>query len=81
VLKRSESLSHGRRRRWWRPWSCLCRCGMGAWPCPVVLMLERQTRHRTTNQRPPWDHPTAKYASAPLLTFGQEERSRQAGRW
>lgn len=37
-------ITHGPRRRWWRPWQRICRCGIGAWPCPVVTMLERHAR-------------------------------------
>ncbi len=32
---------HGPRRRWYRPWKVVCRCGLDAYPCVVVRMLGR----------------------------------------
>lgn len=32
---------HGPRRLWYRPWEVVCRCGLDAYPCIVVLMMER----------------------------------------
>jgi hypothetical protein len=81
-MKRSHhGISHGGRRRWWCPWSLICRCGMGAWPCPVVTMLEHQARHRHPNQRSAWNGPAARNAITPVTVVGQVGRSRQGGRW
>ena len=33
---------HGPRRRWHAPRTVICRCGLGAWPCYVILMRDRQ---------------------------------------
>ena len=32
---------HGKRRPWYAPWRVICRCGLGAYPCPAKRMLDR----------------------------------------
>lgn len=71
--------THGPRRRRWRPWRRICRCGLAAWPCPALAMLHRQARWQAPV--PAWNAPTGRLPVAPLLTRGQAARSRQAGRW
>lgn len=79
----AHQLTHGPWRRWWRPWDRICRCGVGAWPCPVVVMLARQAAHRrpaaNSRRRPSWDGPTPNLPSASLLTLGQQQRSNRRG--
>lgn len=76
-------IRHGMRRRWWKPWSPICRCGLEAWPCYVVVMLDRQASYRrpAANERPVWNGPTVNVLAAPLLTRGQAARSRGRARW
>jgi hypothetical protein len=33
---------HGRTRRWFRPFTVICRCGLDAYPCPVTRALAAQ---------------------------------------
>jgi hypothetical protein len=71
---------HGPRRPLLAPWRRICRCGLDAWPCHALLMLQRQAANRP-RVRPGWNDPTLNESSAPLLTRGQAARSRQSGRW
>jgi hypothetical protein len=77
TMRRPRQITHGARRLWWRPWEQICRCGLAAWPCPVVVMLERQAQPRPRVGRPPeWNRPTtALPRSTPLMTPGQRHRS------
>lgn len=72
-------IEHGPRRMRWRPWRRICRCGLGAWPCPAVRMREEQAQMvQEVDVR--WNMPTRQYRVAPLLTPGQETRTRPGGR-
>lgn len=74
-------LKHGRRRPFFRPWSVVCRCGLDTWPCPVVRMRETQDRMRASIAKPPRNGPTVRLPMrTPLLTRGQQERSRRGRR-
>ena len=81
-MGRPRIIEHGPRRPWWALWQKVCRCGLDAWPCPVVRMLERQAAIRPPgrNGRPGWDRPTANVLRAPLLTRGPAARARGV-RW
>lgn len=78
---RTTIIEHGPRRRWFRPWGQICRCGLDAWPCPAERMLEQQARMvaEARPARPPWNAPTGRYATGPLMTRGQQQRS--GGHW
>jgi len=39
---RRRHTGHGPRRLWYAPRTVICRCGLRAWPCYVVLMREHQ---------------------------------------
>lgn len=81
-MRPNGHLEHGPRRRWWAPWSPICRCGLGAWPCYAEQMLRRQATYQLSIPRPPWNGPTRNLPPhKPLLTRGQEARTRQPGRW
>lgn len=85
-MKRDRIPAHNPCRRWRRPWSTVCACGMDAWPCPVAVMLERQAtmqpvRLNPPGQRPAWDAPPRNMTTVPLLTRGQKARSRESHRW
>jgi hypothetical protein len=58
---------HGPRRRWWWPFSVICRCGLDAWPCPAKRMLDRARL----------DNP---HLYADGLAFA-EDMQRDRGRW
>ncbi|MFI5490962.1 hypothetical protein [Actinoplanes sp. NPDC051859] len=66
-------------RVWFKPWHKRCRCGCRWFPCPDSVTLDRP--------RPGWNDQTAVYDiitpalrnERPLMTPGQEWRSRQ--RW
>ena len=70
-------IQHGKRRLPLRPWLVICRCGLAAWPCPVVRIRERQAQPMP---RPAWTAGTVSLPvveprqSAPLLTRGQRIR-------
>lgn len=84
MRRRTDHITHGQCRRWRVFWRKACRCGMDAWPCPVVVMLELQARPHTTRPRAPqpvWNQPTRRLNELPLMTRGQAARSRQSGRW
>jgi hypothetical protein len=67
-------IEHGPRRLWLRPWKVVCRCGLGAYPCPVVRMRDEQAEMiQTLNNR--WNVQTGQYRVAPLLTRGQAART------
>ncbi len=73
-------------RRVWR-WLCRrsCSCGL-TWPCPDSTGWAPGTpipdgAPRILANRPEWDGPTRNLPVAPLLTRGQEARSRQVGKW
>lgn len=79
--RHNQHLEHRPTRRWWVPWSTICTCGLGAWPCHAARMLARQAAWKQANSRPDWAAPTRPYATGPLMTRGQAARSRQGGRW
>ena len=77
MRKQRTIIEHGPRRLLLRPWRRICRCGLAAWPCPAVVMLERQARALPQPKPwPGWNAPTRRYGTAPLLTRGQNHRSR-----
>ena len=75
--------THEPRRLLLTPWLKVCRCGLGAWPCPALAMLQRQAAgaRRRQQARAIWNGPTGRVPIAPLLTRGQEARSRGGYRW
>lgn len=86
---RTRHSQHGARRRWYAPWTVICRCGLKAWPCYVVRMQERQRGMQPVPHRPASDWAsrtsstvrlprTSMPPARPLLTPGQAHRS--AGR-
>lgn len=72
---------HQARRLLLMPWRRTCRCGLGAWPCPALAILQRQEAWKLGNTRPRWAGPTRQLPVAPLLTRGQAARTRQGDRW
>ena len=82
-MRRHRIIQHGPRRRWWAPWHQVCRCGLDAWPCPVVRMREAQgaARPASRTEQHGWDQPTTHLQRAPLLTLCQARRTRHGGRW
>jgi hypothetical protein len=83
-MRRRGIITHGPCRPWRALWAKACRCGLAAWPCPALVMLERQAADRPAlrnKARPAWDDVTRNLSPLPLLTRGQEARSRQNGRW
>ncbi len=83
---RPRHLQHGPRRRWFAPWTVICRCGLGAWPCYAVRMLQDQARMQPRDPgSATWSGPTTAIPALrpflaaperPLLTPGQAHRSR-----
>lgn len=80
-------IEHGPRRLWYAPWKVICRCGLGAWPCYVVLMRERQRRMqpppavnnwpaRASGQTVRLPRTAVPATTRPLLTPGQAHRSK-----
>lgn len=53
-MRRPPYITHGPRRRWYRPWRRICRCGLDAWPCAPV----RAARVRAAAYRHEWNDPT-----------------------
>jgi hypothetical protein len=79
-----KCVTHEPRRRWRALWRRECRCGLAAWPCPVMVMLIRQARNQLITrdaEKSDWNGPTRNLPLAPLLTRGQAARSRQSGHW
>jgi hypothetical protein len=85
---RRRHIQHGPRRRWFAPWTKVCQCGLGSWPCYAVRMLEAQARMQprppANTAGPAWAGPTRQLATLgsfgtgpdrPLLTRGQAERA------
>jgi hypothetical protein len=82
---RRRHTRHGPRRLWYAPWAVICRCRIGAWPCYVVVMLDRQQRMQPQPRENAWAGRasvpafrlprTAAPTSRPLLTPGQAHRS------
>jgi hypothetical protein len=80
-VRRERILTHKPRRLLLAPWRSVCACGLGAWPCPALRMLERQAAWRRPNSGPAWAAPTRPHPRvAPLLTPGQAARCRRPGR-
>jgi hypothetical protein len=88
--QRRRHLRHGQWRRWYLPWTVICRCGLNAWPCPAAVMLEQQAamqaaRRPAQSERRSWTAartmqlPVLSVArdERPLLTPGQAHRSRR----
>lgn len=83
---RNHHIEHGPRRLWYAPWKVLCRCGLGASPCYVVLMRQGQQRMWPRQAENNWPARaavatvrlprTAVPDTRPLLTPGQAYRSR-----
>lgn len=81
---RQKHIQHGPRRRWYAPWSVVCRCGLGSSPCYAARMLAEQASWRTRSiadwDGPSWGGPTLQLSSLgrpsdrPLLTRGQAAR-------
>lgn len=79
-LRAGQYLTHGPRRPLLKPWRRECRCGLGAWPCHALTMLQVQAKGRAAvPQRPPWQNSTVNMLSAALMTRGQAARTRQGG--
>jgi hypothetical protein len=73
---------HGPRRVWFAPWKTRCACGCEWFPCPDLIKV---------NRRPvSWNEKTSVYPTTtsrflprnqrPLMTPGQEWRSRRSAR-
>jgi hypothetical protein len=69
---------HSPRRFFWRPWQVVCRCGLGAYPCYAVTMLQRQAamQPREGTRARVGRSPVMPPRRSPLLTPGQAARSR-----
>jgi hypothetical protein len=80
-MRQARHISHGRRRRWLRPWQVICQCALGAWPCPTLSVSARSPRRLPVNERPEWNGPTRVLPNATFrLNPGQLSRSRGNGR-
>lgn len=79
----ARHLIHEPRRLLLTPWRRECWCGLGAWPCPALAMLQRQAAVALDRQRArsTWHAPTGRLPVAPLLTRGQAFRTRGSTRW
>lgn len=79
MARRSAAqFTHRPRRPLLSPWRRVCRCGLGGWPCHAMTMLQHQAAMRPVAARPLWDGPTRNSLRAPLMTRGQEARSRRS---
>lgn len=77
-------MRHKAMRVWWRPWSRRCTCGCQWFPCPDSVTVDpppvAQSLRLGTND-PHWNNPTVQMRNVgPLMTKGQEWRTRQSRR-
>jgi hypothetical protein len=73
-------------RVWFKPWQKRCSCGCGWFPCPDSITMDTPGVDPTIQRRnyPQWNAPTARFPVSrnerPLMTPGQEWRTRPGGR-
>jgi hypothetical protein len=76
-------MRHKPRRLWWKPWSRHCKCGCRWYPCPDAATVDPPPvaeSLRLGQNDPHWNGPTQRLNTGPLMTRGQEWRTRPAQR-
>jgi hypothetical protein len=77
-------MRHNAKRRWWRPWCRGCTCGCNWFPCPDSVTTNAPpvaASLRLWTNNPHWNDPAARLPNVgPLMTRGQQWRTRQSGR-
>lgn len=54
-MRRDPYPIHGRRRRWFAPFTVICRCGLDAYPCAVVRAFRAQGAEPPVPAESRWD--------------------------
>jgi hypothetical protein len=72
-------------RVWFKPWKKRCSCGCPWFPCPDAATVPSPPVSQSLRLGPAWNTSTARYATVgrserPLMTRGQEWRSRRTDR-